>query len=136
DGSPATRIYGPQTWDDRGGTIAFNFLHPNGQPVDERYVDAVAARHRVSVRTGCFCNPGAGEIAFSLCPDRLARVGLGRNLTVDEYLRRVGMPTGGAVRASLGLASNGADIRGFMAFAARFRDLTSVPIDLPPRDAC
>ena len=136
DGSPTTRVYGPQTWDRRGATIAFNFLHPNGRPVDERFVDLVAAQHRVSVRTGCFCNPGAGEVAFSIAPERLATVRLGRCTTVDDYLRRIGMASGGAVRASLGLASNCADVRGFLAFAAEFCDLASVPSDLPPRQAC
>ena len=63
DGSPAIRIYGPATWDRRGGTIAFNFLHPDGRAVDERLVDRVAAEHDISLRTGCFCNPGAGEAA-------------------------------------------------------------------------
>jgi molybdenum cofactor sulfurtransferase len=48
----------------------------------------------------------------------------------------VGMPTGGAVRASLGLATNFADVHRFMAFATEFRDLTEVPADLPPRLAC
>ena len=69
-GSPAIRVYGPDTWDRRGGTIAFNFLHPDGRVVDERFVDRVAAAHRISLRTGCFCNPGAGEVAFSLSMDR------------------------------------------------------------------
>ena len=61
DGSPATCVYGPTTWDRRGGTISFNFLHPDGRMVDERYVDVVAAAHRISVRTGCFCNSGRGR---------------------------------------------------------------------------
>jgi hypothetical protein len=30
----------PTTWDRRGATIAFNFLHPDGRVVDERFVDA------------------------------------------------------------------------------------------------
>ena len=66
DGSPATRIYGPPTWQRRGPTIAFNFLHRDGRVVDERYVDRAAAAHGISLRTGCFCNPGAGEAAFAL----------------------------------------------------------------------
>ena len=73
DGSPATRVYGPTTWDRRGGTISFNFLHPDGRVIDERYVDVIAAAHGISVRTGCFCNSGAGETAFSISsrhPDR------------------------------------------------------------------
>jgi selenocysteine lyase/cysteine desulfurase len=66
NGRPAVRVYGPTTWRGRGATIALNFLHPDGRIVDERYVDIVAAEHNASVRTGCLCNPGAGEAAFSL----------------------------------------------------------------------
>jgi hypothetical protein len=40
------------------------------------------------------------------------------------------------VRASLGLASNAADLDRFAAFAGEFVDLTAVPDDLPPRAAC
>jgi selenocysteine lyase/cysteine desulfurase len=135
DGSPVLRIYGPTTWGGRGGTIAFNFLHPDGRVVDERFVDRVAAAHKISLRTGCFCNPGAGEAAFSLSPERLE----GRFdecMILDDYLRLIGMPTGGAVRVSLGIATNFADLRRFMAFATEFVDLTDVSSDLPARLAC
>ena len=37
------------------------------------------------------------------------------------------MPTGGAVRVSLGLATNFADVYRFMRFATEFRDVTEVP---------
>jgi selenocysteine lyase/cysteine desulfurase len=136
DGSPATRIYGPTTWDRRGGTISFNFLHPDGREVDERYVDQVAARHNISVRTGCFCNSGAGEIAFSISRDTLIGAEFADAVILDDYIRAVGMPTGGAVRVSLGLVTNRADIKRFLDFARSFRDISSVPADLPPRLAC
>jgi molybdenum cofactor sulfurtransferase len=136
DGSPAVRLYGPATWDRRGATIAFNFLHPDGGVVDERFVDTVAAAHRISVRTGCFCNPGAGEAAFSLSKQTLMEEKFADGMTLDDYIGIVGMPTGGAVRVSLGLATNFADVYRFMSFATEFRDLTDVPADLPPRLAC
>jgi molybdenum cofactor sulfurtransferase len=136
DGSPATRVYGPTTWDRRGATIAFNFLHPDGRMVDERFVDVVAAAHRISVRTGCFCNSGAGETAFSLSKDTLIGAEFADGMILDDYIRLVGMPTGGAVRVSLGLATNFADVYRFMHFATEFRDVTEVPADLPPRLAC
>jgi molybdenum cofactor sulfurtransferase len=136
DGSPATRIYGPAAWDRRGATIAFNFLHPDGRMVDERYVDMVAAAHRISVRTGCFCNSGAGETAFSLSRDTLIGAEFDGGMILDDYIRLIGMPTGGAVRVSLGLATNFADVHRFMHFATEFRDVTEVPADLPPRLAC
>ena len=71
DGSPAATIYGPRSWQRRGATIAFNFLHPDGRVIDERYVDRVARQHNVSLRTGCFCNPGAGEVAFTISGETL-----------------------------------------------------------------
>jgi molybdenum cofactor sulfurtransferase len=136
DGGPAARIYGPATWDGRGATIALNFLHPDGRVVDERFVDLLAAEHDISVRTGCFCNPRAGEAAFLLSPDALVGAGFGEDTILDDFIARIGMPSGGAVRVSLGLASNFADVHRFMAFAARFRDLEEVPRHLPPRLAC
>jgi selenocysteine lyase/cysteine desulfurase len=136
DGSAATRIYGPTTWERRGATIAFNFLHPDGRAIDERFVDLVAAQHRVSVRTGCFCNSGAGETAFSLSRDTLIGAEFSEGMTLDDYIRLVGMPTGGAVRVSLGIATNFADVHRFMAFASEFRDVRDVPADLPPRLGC
>jgi molybdenum cofactor sulfurtransferase len=136
DGAPATCIYGPTTWERRGATIAFNFLHPDGRVVDERFVDVVAAEHRISVRTGCFCNSGAGEIAFSLSRDTLIGAEFDDGMILDDYRERIGMPTGGAVRVSLGLASNFADVHRFMRFATEFRDVADVPDGLPPRVAC
>jgi molybdenum cofactor sulfurtransferase len=136
DGSPATRVYGPTGWDRRGATIAFNFLHPDGRMVDERFVDVVAAAHGISVRTGCFCNSGAGETAFSLSKDTLIGAEFDDGMILDDYIERIGMPTGGAVRVSLGLATNFADVYRFMRFATEFRDVTEVPDGLPPRIAC
>ncbi|MEZ5124573.1 MAG: hypothetical protein R2736_23895, partial [Solirubrobacterales bacterium] len=136
DGRPATRIYGPPTWERRGPTIAFNFLHPDGRVVDERYVDRAAAAHGISLRTGCFCNPGAGEAAFALSAAALRDADLDDAAGIDAYLARVGMATGGAVRVSLGLVTNLADISRFLAFASGFRDLTTIRERLPPRASC
>ncbi len=135
-GAPAATIYGPKSWDRRGATIAFNFLHPDGRIVDERYVDRVARQHNISLRTGCFCNPGAGEIAFTISRETLVGGEFGDAMTIDDYVQAIGLPSGGAVRASLGLASNFTDIHRFTAFAGEFVDLTEVPDDLPPRSGC
>lgn len=39
--------------------------------------------------------------------------------TVDDYLDLIGLESGGAVRVSLGLASNFADVEAFLDFAER-----------------
>src|SRR6266487_2055074 len=136
NGAPAATIYGPRDFDRRGATIAFNFLHPDGRVVDERYVDRGARRHNISLRTGCFCNPGAGEVAFTISRETLVGGEFGEGMTLDDYIDAIGLPSGGAVRASLGLASNLADLGRFEAFAREFLDLSAAPDDLPARTGC
>ena len=80
------------------------------------------------MRTGCFCNPGAGEQAFGLTAQVVHgprwRAFPPPNVpTVDDYLELIGLPSGGAVRVSLGLVSNIRDVERFLDFAERtYRD--------------
>ena len=135
-GAPAAVIYGPQSAARRGATIAFNFLHPDGRVIDERYVERIAAAHRISLRTGCFCNPGAGEVAFTIARETLVGGEFGNAMTLEDYVRVIGLPSGGAVRASLGIASNTSDLERFADFTQEFVDLNTTPGDLPPRTVC
>jgi hypothetical protein len=48
-------------------------LGPHGRHIDYTRVEAQARAMRVSVRGGCFCNPGAAERAFAFPSERLAR---------------------------------------------------------------
>jgi selenocysteine lyase/cysteine desulfurase len=136
NGAPGAVVYGPAETERRGATVAFNFLHPDGRIVDERYIDRVAREYRLSLRTGCFCNPGAGEVAFTISRETLVGGEFGEGTTLDDYVRAIGLPSGGAVRASLGLASSRGDLERFARFAAEFADLESVPDDLPARTGC
>jgi selenocysteine lyase/cysteine desulfurase len=88
------------------------------------------------LRTGCFCNPGAGEVAFTISRETLVGGEFGQGMTLEDYIAKIGLPSGGAIRASLGLASNSADIEHFIEFGSDFVDLTRAPDDLPPRAAC
>ncbi|MEZ5123935.1 MAG: hypothetical protein R2736_20615 [Solirubrobacterales bacterium] len=76
---------------------------------------------------GASGNPGAGEAAFALSAAALRDADLDDAAGIDAYLARVGMATGGAVRVSLGLVTNLADISRFLAFASGFRDLDDDP---------
>lgn len=142
DGQPMVRVYGPADNRDRGGTIAFNFLSPRGEIVDERAVARDTSAAGISVRTGCFCNPGAGEWAFGLTRQKVRgpmwRAFLRANMqTVDDYLDLIDLPTGGAVRISFGLASNMADAERFLDFAERtYRDRAPDLAGLKPRLRC
>jgi selenocysteine lyase/cysteine desulfurase len=137
NGNPMVRIYGPRDTVARGGTVALNFLDPSGAVLDERLVEREAAAAGVSLRTGCFCNPGAGEMAFEIgrAPLR-GRIGR-KTRSIDDYLRLLKLPTGGAVRVSPGMVSNFQDIQNFLGFAERtYRDRPARVDGLAPRDRC
>ena len=81
--------------------------------------ERAARAANLSVRGGCFCNPGAAEAAFGVEPARLARC-LGQ-LDGDFTPRGLSDCTGtevGAIRASLGLANNRDDIDRLVALVA------------------
>jgi selenocysteine lyase/cysteine desulfurase len=114
NGTPMVVVYGPRTMDRRGGTVAFNVLTATGRPIPHAQVEEQARDAGVSVRGGCFCNPGAGERALALPADRAAACF--RETAVGFTLERFGACMGpdmavGAVRASLGMASNSGDVQ-------------------------
>jgi selenocysteine lyase/cysteine desulfurase len=141
-GAPMVRVYGPPTGIARGGTVALNFLDPDGQVIDERAVSRDSSAAGISLRTGCFCNPGTGEAAFGLTRRDLRAawraLSRGRAVgTMDQYLSLVGLPTGGAIRVSLGVASTLDDVDAFLDFAERtYRDRRPDLAALPPRHSC
>ena len=137
NGQPMARIYGPTGTRDRGGTVAFNFLTPDGTIVDERLVAKEASACGLSLRTGCFCNPGAGEGAFDIGPRRMRGSRRWGVRGIDDYLKLLGLPSGGAVRVSLGLMSNLSDVERFLDFAAgTYRDRHPENAELAARLRC
>ena len=69
NGRALVRIYGPASGPMRGGTVTMNFYDPDGHLIDYRRIDELAGLEAISLRTGCFCNPGAGEWAEGLTDD-------------------------------------------------------------------
>ena len=129
NGSHLVRIYGPTDTNDRGGTIALNFYDPDGKLVDHRAVESLANGFTISLRTGCFCNPGAGEIAHGLTEDELKAAFSDRErMTFEQFLEaleRDGDKSAGSVRVSFGLVSTFDDAYAFTQFARTFLDKPS-----------
>jgi len=137
NGAPMARIYGPAGTRGRGGTVAFNLLDPGGHVVDERAVARATAAAGISLRTGCFCNPGAVEGAFQLTEADWRRALRGPVRTMDQYIDLLGLPSSGALRASAGLASTVDDIERFLAFVEMtYRDRVPGTDGLAPRRGC
>jgi selenocysteine lyase/cysteine desulfurase len=132
NGRPMVRIYGPTTTEARGGTVTLNLYDPQGHLLDYRRVEELAGQEGISLRTGCFCNPGAGEAAEGLTEeDMLAALTLGTEVNLFSFLRLMqgrGHKSAGAIRVSIGLASNFADAWRFIRFVEGFRDQTRLTI--------
>lgn len=124
NGKAGIKLYGPATSERRGGTITLNFYDRNGRAIDHRLVEERANQANISLRTGCFCNPGAGEVALEISkPELVACFNQpGDRLTLDEFRVCIDGKNSGAVRISVGLASNFKDVLRFMQFA---RELVS-----------
>jgi len=122
NGVPLVRVYGPNGMNDRGGAVAFNVCDRDGTPIPYAIVEAKARRANVSLRGGCFCNPGASEAAFALDPASIASClgALGEKFTPERFTECTNTAVG-AVRISIGLANNTADIERAIAVVASFR---------------
>ena len=142
NGRPLVQIHGPRNTVDRGGAIALNLLDPDGNAISSGRVEHLAAHARISLRTGCFCNPGCGEIAYAI-PDELMRSfftgseALHFNQLVEIMQERHHISVS-AIRVSVGLATAFADVYRLLAFLARFRDRSCADIgeiDVVPQHA-
>jgi selenocysteine lyase/cysteine desulfurase len=130
NGSPMVRLFGPGDMQDRGSTIAFYLLDPAGAVYDVRRIETLAGQQHISLRTGCFCNPGDGEVAHEISRDEMAGCFEEPDVpvTLTDCQRLIHDSTGkvpNTIRLSLGLASNFADVHRFLRFAIGFKDRDS-----------
>ncbi len=121
NGEPLVRLYGPASTEGRGGTLTMNFYDAQGHAIDHREIERRANAQNISLRTGCFCNPGGGEIALGITGTELAHCfrqpGHETRLTVDDFRLCIDGKSSGAVRVSLGIVSNVRDVDTFLEFA-------------------
>jgi molybdenum cofactor sulfurtransferase len=90
--------------------------------IDHRTIEERANARRISLRTGCFCNPGAGEMALGLSRGELETcfARSSARMTFDDFRRCIDDKSTGAVRVSLGLASTFGDVQAFLGFLREF----------------
>ncbi|KAK4230291.1 molybdenum cofactor sulfurase [Podospora fimiseda] len=146
NGREMIKVYGDtEDLNGRGGTVAFNILDAEGKVVDERLVGKESAAAKISLRTGCFCNPGAGEFALEIGKGvlmRLPALGVkalltGRKFIFDDYIQMLGLPSAGAIRVSFGIASNAADVDRLVGFLENtYKDRVTGGEDLEKRESC
>ena len=105
-------IYGPRSVVRRGGTIAFNLL-VQGQTVPYERIEGELRRSGISVRGGCFCNPGAAERALGLDDEAAGeclRSYRRRAFTLARFRDCLHGAAVGAIRVSFGASNTIEDI--------------------------
>ena len=118
---PLVRVYGPTDTHSRGGAVTVNFYNRDGQIIDHRDIESAANQVNISLRTGCFCNPGAGEIALGISRVELdvcfTGPGHEKRLSIDDFRLCIDGKASGAVRVSVGPFTNFNDVQAFLSFA-------------------
>lgn len=123
NGNPLVKVYGPLDTHMRGGTVALNFYDMNGHFIDQTRIEARANEVDISLRSGCFCNPGGGEVALGLSAGEITTCfSLHPRMEYQDFRRCINDKSTGAVRVSVGLVSTFEDVYRFLNFASGFVD--------------
>ncbi len=132
NGCPLVHIHGPDNTQQRGGTVTISVLDVNGVVIDDRRIEELANHQNISLRTGCFCNPGAGEIAHELSGREMRSFfEKGQRISFLELKHRMQKNFSkhiSSVRISTGIASNFEDAYSFMQFISSFLNKTAEEI--------
>lgn len=122
NGKRLLEIYGPKNGENRGGTLAMNFYDSFGRLHDFIKIEQAAFEKNISLRTGCFCNPGIDETNHQLKTEKLRayfkQEGAKDYFNLIEFMGQ----KRGAVRVSIGYISNFKDMRVFLDFCRGFLD--------------
>ncbi len=120
NGQPLLRIHGPKDRSLMGGTLMMNFLDQKGNLFPTETVEHRANSMGISLRSGCFCNPGIDEISCDITAPELQTYFSnhedGKFGNKHVFMGRVR----GATRISVGLSTNKNDLDTFVTFAQTF----------------
>ncbi len=115
-GQKLVQIFGPKDHQNLGGTIILGFYNKNGVRYEFEQIEEMANGHNISLRSGCFCNPGIDETNNCLTDNELATYYSSHdNGDYKDMIKFLGKMRG-ATRISVGIATTKGDIDKLMAF--------------------
>lgn len=117
-------IFGHPDRENTGGTMILCFKNPDGTKIGFEKIEALANEKGISIRSGCFCNPGLDETNNCLSTDEIAKYFTNRESgnywDMINFLKKMR----GATRISVGIATNRNDLDTFISFVKDFKDKT------------
>ncbi|MBR9921545.1 MAG: aminotransferase class V-fold PLP-dependent enzyme [Bacteroidetes bacterium] len=124
NGHDLVQIFGPKDLKKRGGTVIFNVFDQDGKVYPFYKLEEEAAEKMLSLRTGCFCNPGIDETNHCLTAEELSRYFIDKTeinyMNVLQFMETLR----GAVRVSVGYISNREDIDKLIQFLLKYKDIS------------
>lgn len=123
NGKPLLKIFGPGESGQRGASIVLNFFDAEGKKFDYEFIESEANKHLISIRSGCFCNPGIDEINNCLTNEEISQFFTSNPqvTSTKEFLDFVGKMRG-ATRVSVGMSTVKRDLDKFIGFAKSLID--------------
>ena len=101
-----------------------SFKNPDASKIPFETIEELANKKNISIRSGCFCNPGLDETNNCLTTDEIAKYftthSTGDYRDMIHFLNKMR----GATRLSVGIASIKKDLDAFVDFVGRLKDKT------------
>ncbi len=117
-------IFGHPHRENTGGTMIMCFKNPDGSKIGFEKIDELANEKRISIRSGCFCNPGIDETNNCISTEEMTKYFTSRESgnysDMISYLQKMR----GATRISVGIATNQNDLDSFISFIKSLKDKT------------
>ena len=121
-GEPIVKIFGPEDRGNVGGTMIMTFFDEDGKLFPFEEIEAEANQQMISIRSGCFCNPGIDEVNNCLTSEELASYFSSRDdgnyHDMISFLNKMR----GATRVSLGIATIKDDLDSFISFVGKLKN--------------
>jgi len=126
NGRPLVKIYGPKNIEHRGGNVIMNFFDVDGNVYPFEKIDQMASQQSISIRSGCFCNPGIDEINNCITTEEISKYFATRDK--GDYYDMITFlgKMRGATRVSVGIASVKNDIDKFAGLIALLKNSTCI----------
>ena len=116
NGRKLIQIFGPKDHQNLGGTIILGFYNQDGVRYEFEQIEEQANQFNISLRSGCFCNPGIDETNNCLTDNELATYySSHQEGDYKDMIKFLGKMRG-ATRISVGIATNQNDINQLINF--------------------
>lgn len=122
NGKPLVHVFGPADRSKAGPNMILNIFDQDGHMIPFEWVENQANKLKISIRSGCFCNPGIDEVNSCISNDELTRYFTSRSSGNYHDMVTELKKMRGAIRVSVGIASSKEDLDTFLSFVDQYKD--------------